>query len=227
MYALEICCYSDTSVRLAAINGADRAELCGPGAGGTTPDEATIRTCRSIPGIKLHILIRPRTGDFCYSETEFEQMKDSVLFARQLRADGVVFGILNPDGTVDINRNRTLAALAAPMDTTFHKAFDECKDLFQALNAISDCGIHRILTSGGAADAQTGASILRSLIHHAADRIAILPGGGLHSGNVAEVARATGAGELHTGLGEEIPYSSLDIAAFESAVRDCLAKLLK
>jgi copper homeostasis protein len=197
MYALEICCYSDTSVRLAATNGADRAELCGPGAGGTTPDEATIRTCRSIPGIKLHILIRPRTGDFCYSETEFEQMKDSVLFARQLRADGVVFGILNPDGTVDINRNRTLAALAAPMDTTFHKAFDECKDLFQALDAISDCGIHRILTSGGHPTALAGIDTIAQLIAYAKGKIKIMAGGGIRS-NVIHRFQIPGLHELHS-----------------------------
>ncbi|HXC03559.1 MAG TPA: copper homeostasis protein CutC [Bacteroidia bacterium] len=197
MLALEICCYSDTSVRLAAINGADRAELCGPGAGGTTPDEATMRTCRSIPHIKLHILIRPRTGDFCYSETEFEQMKDSVLFARQLGADGVVFGILNPDGTVDINRNRTLAALAAPMDTTFHKAFDECKDLFQALDAISDCGIHRILTSGGHPTALAGIDILAQLIAYAKGKIIIMAGGGIRS-DVIHRFHIPGLHEIHS-----------------------------
>jgi copper homeostasis protein len=108
---------------------------------------------------------------------------------------------------------------------TFHRAFDETKDLAAALEDIVRTGAHRVLTSGGAADALSGASILRSLIQQAENRITILPGSGLHSGNIAEVVRATGASELHTGLGGVIPYSSKDVAAFESAVKECVASL--
>jgi copper homeostasis protein len=111
------------------------------------------------------------------------------------------------------------------MEVTFHRAFDETNDLAAALEDIVRAGAHRILTSGGAADAHSGAPVLRTLIQQAGSRITILAGGGLHAGNIAEVARATGARELHTGLGGVIPYSSQDIEAFESAVRNCVASL--
>jgi copper homeostasis protein len=111
------------------------------------------------------------------------------------------------------------------MHVTFHRAFDQTPDLAAALDELASTGAHRILTSGGAANAQTGARTLRTLIEQAGNRITILPGGGLHPGNISEVARATGARELHTGLGGVIPYSSPDIAAFESAVRNCVASL--
>ncbi len=120
-------------------------------------------------------------------------------------------------------------AIAIHCDVTdhdsIHRAFDEAKDLATALEDIVLTGAHRILTSGGAADAQKGASALRTLIQQARNRIGILLGGGLHPGNIAEVARATGARELHTGLGGVIPYASQNIVAFESAVRDCIASL--
>jgi copper homeostasis protein len=208
--------------------GAHRLELCVDlQNGGLTPGIELIRQVRGAVQIPIHVMVRPRRGGFVYSASEFGEMQKSIHMIAAENVQGIVTGMLLPDRSVDTERTGKLVALASPMQVTFHRAFDETPDLVAALESVVLTGAHRILTSGGAADAQTGASILRSLIHHAADRIAILPGGGLHSGNVAEVARATGAGELHTGLGEEIPYSSLDIAAFESAVRDCLAKLLK
>jgi copper homeostasis protein len=118
-----------------------------------------------------------------------------------------------------------LVALASPMQVTFHRAFDETRDLAAALEDIVLTGAHRILTSGGITDAQDGVPILRSFIQQAGNRLTILPGGGLHPGNIAAVARATGARELHTGLGGVIPYASQDIPAFESALRDCRANL--
>ena len=207
--------------------GAHRLELCAHlDAGGLTPGLELIRLVRAAARIPIHVMMRPRPGDFVYSAAEFAEMKSSIKTIAAENVEGIVTGVLLPDGRVDAPRTRELVGLASPMQVTFHRAFDRTPDLSTALENVVLTGAHRILTSGGAADAQTGASILRSLIHQAANRITILPGGGLHPGNIAEVAHATGARELHTGLGEVIPYASPDVAAFESAVRDCVAKLL-
>jgi copper homeostasis protein len=206
--------------------GAHRLELCADlQAGGLTPGLELIRQVRAAVRIPIHIMVRPRPGDFVYSANEFEEMKESIQAIAAENARGIVTGALLPEGLVDTQRTRELVAFASPMEVTFHRAFDETRDLSAALENIVLTGAHRILTSGGAADAQTGASVLRTLIQQAGNRITILPGGDLHAGNIAEVARATGARELHTGLGGVIPYSSQDIEAFESAVRNCVASL--
>ena len=207
--------------------GAHRLELCtNLDAGGLTPGIELIRRVRSAVRIPIHAMLRPRPGDFVYSAAEFAQMKSLIKTIAAENLQGIVTGVLLPDSRVDVPRTRDLVALASPMRATFHRAFDQAPDLAAALESVVLTGAHRILTSGGAADAQTGAPILRSLFEQAANRITILPGGGLHPGNIADVARATGARELHTGLSEVIPYSSKDIAAFESTVRKCAAKLL-
>ncbi len=206
--------------------GAHRLELCiDLTSGGLTPRTELIRRARAAVRIPIHVMVRPRPGNFLYSADEFAEMKASIKTIAGENVEGIVTGLLLPDGSVDVWRTRELEALASPMPVTFHRAFDETPDLAAALENVVLTGAHRILTSGGAADVQAGSSVLRSLIKQAGNRITILPGGGLHPGNIAEVARATGARELHTGLGRVIPYSSPDIAAFESAVRDCVAKL--
>lgn len=207
--------------------GAHRLELCANlDVGGLTPGIELIRRVRSAVRIPIHVMLRPRPGDFVYSAAEFAEMKSSIKTIAAENLEGIVTGVLLPDGRVDVPRTRELVALASPMQVTFHRAFDHTQEFAAALENVILTGAHRILTSGGAADAQTGAAILRSLIHQAAGRITILPGGGLHPGNIAEVARVTGARELHTGLGEVIPYYSKDISTFESAVRKCVATLL-
>ena len=206
--------------------GAHRLELCANlDVGGLTPGIELLRRVRSAVRIPIHVLLRPRPGDFVYSAAEFAEMKSSIKTIAGENLDGIVTGVLLPDGRVDIPRTRELVALASPMRVTFHRAFDQAPDFAAALESVILTGAHRLLTSGGAADAQTGAPILRSLFEQAANRITILPGGGLHPGNIAQVARATGARELHTGLGKVVPYSSKDISTFESAVRNCLANL--
>ena len=206
--------------------GAHRLELCANlDVGGLTPGIELIRRVRSAVRIPIHVMLRPRPGDFVYSAAEFAQMKSSIKTIAAENLEGIVTGLLFPDGRVDVPRTRELVALASPMRGTFHRAFDQAPDLAAALESVVLTGAHRILTSGGAADAQTGATILRSLIHQAANRITIVPGGGLHPGNITEVARATGTRELHTGLGEVIPYASKNISAFESAVRGCVVNL--
>lgn len=206
--------------------GAHRLELCADlRSGGLTPGLDLIRQTRAAVRIPIHVMARPRAGDFVYSAAEFAEMKASIKAIAAETLEGIVTGILLPDGRVDVPRTRELVALASPLHATFHRAFDQTPDLAAALESVILTGAHRVLTSGGAANAQIGASILRPLIHQAANRITILPGGGLHPGNIAQVAHATAARELHTGLGEVLPYSSPNIAAFESAVRDCVAKL--
>ena len=218
----------DSLARAAAAEraGAQRLELCADlAAGGLTPGIELIRQARAAVRIPIHVMIRPRSGDFVYSSADFAEMKASIKTIAAENVQGIVTGALLPGGSVDVRRMHELVALASLMQVTFHRAFDETPDLHAALEAVASTGAHRILTSGGAANAQTGARTLRSLIEQAGSRFTILPGGGLHPGNIAEVARATGAHELHTGLGEVIPYSSPDIAAFESAVRECVASL--
>jgi copper homeostasis protein len=218
----------DSPVRATAAEraGAHRLELCANlETGGLTPGLELIRKVRAAVRIPIHVMVRPRQVDFVYSANEFEEMKESIKSIRAENVQGIVTGMLLPDSSVDMQRTGKLVALASPMQVTFHRAFDEAKDLATALEDIVLTGAHRILTSGGAADAQKGASALRTLIQQARNRIGILLGGGLHPGNIAEVARATGARELHTGLGGVIPYASQNIVAFESAVRDCIASL--
>jgi copper homeostasis protein len=206
--------------------GAHRLELCADlAAGGLTPGIELIRQARAAVRIPIHVMIRPRPGDFVYLAADFVEMKESIKTIAAENVQGIVTGVLLPRGAVDVRRMHELVALASPMHVTFHRAFDQTPDLAAALDELASTGAHRILTSGGAANAQTGARTLRTLIEQAGNRITILPGGGLHPGNIAEVARATGARELHTGLGGVIPYSSRDITSFESAVRNCVASL--
>jgi copper homeostasis protein len=206
--------------------GAHRLELCARlELGGLTPCLELIRQVRSAVRIPIHVMVRPRPGGFLYTAEEFAEMKQSISAIKTETVQGFVTGALLPGHSVDTLRVRELVALASPMQVTFHRAFDETKDLAAALEDIVLTGAHRILASGGVPDAQSGAPVLRSLIQQAGNRIAILPGGGLHAGNIPEVAHATGARELHTGLGNVIPYTSPNLAAFESAVRDCVSSL--
>jgi copper homeostasis protein len=225
-FLLEIAVASFGRAIAAERAGADRLELCANlEMGGLTPSLELIRQVRAAVKIPIHVLVRPRAGNFVYNSVEIAQMKEEIVALGGENVQGIVTGVLPPDGSVDVQRTRELVVLAWPMQVTFHRAFDETKDLTAALEDIVLTGALRILTSGGATDALSGASVLRSLLQQARNRIGILPGGGLHAGNIAEVARVTGARELHTGLGGVIPYHSADTPAFESAVRDCVASL--
>ncbi|MFI5150948.1 MAG: copper homeostasis protein CutC [Bacteroidia bacterium] len=197
MPQLEICCYSYTSALHASSGGANRIELCAPGSGGLTPDRQTIVHCRSLNDIALFIMIRPRAGNFCYTQEEFEEMKENIRMAKLLGADGVVFGILNPDYTVDVARNTELARLAYPMYATFHKAFDLCRDLEKALDDCVDCGMHRILTSGGQATALSGFAAISHLVSYANDRIILIAGGGVRASNI-NALHIPGLSEYHS-----------------------------
>jgi copper homeostasis protein len=223
---LEIAVASVERAKAAQRAGAHRLELCANlDVGGLTPNIELVRAVRSTVKLPIHVLVRPRAGNFVYKPAEFAQMEEAIKALRSENVQGIVTGALLEDASVDVPRTRELVSLASPMRVTFHRAFDETKDLSAALEDIVLTGARRTLTSGGATDAQSGAPVLRSLIQQSGDRIIILPGGGLHPGNLAAVARATGATELHTGLGGVIPYSSEDVAAFESAVRECVVRL--
>ena len=223
---LEIAVASVERAQAAQRAGAHRLELCANlEVGGLTPNVELVRAVRSTVELPIQVLVRPRAGNFVYSPAEFEWMKQEIMALHSENVQGIVIGVLLSDGSVDVPRTRELVALASPMQVTFHRAFDETEDLAAALEDIVLTGAHRILTSGGAADAPSGASSLRSLIQQAGDRITVLPGGGLHPDNIAAVASATGANELHTGLGGVVPYSSNDMPAFESAIKECVARL--
>lgn len=196
--ALEICIDSVASAEAAAAGGADRVELCaGLPEGGTTPSAGMIRAVRQVFPGALMVIIRPRGYDFLYSRAEMDVMLHDIAMARELGADGVVIGCLAPDGQVDSARCRRLLEAASPLDVTFHRAFDMTRDLPEALEAIIDLGIHRVLTSGGQPDVPTGLPQIAALVRQAAGRISLMPGGGVTEANAGEILRATGVRELH------------------------------
>lgn len=168
---LEICCYSVESVAAAASGGADRVELCASRPeGGVTPSYATIELAREVPGIGLYVIIRPRGGDFCYSAREFNCMKRDIAIAGRLGADGVVIGMLQPDGSVDKERLKVLVDAAGDMDITFHRAFDMSRDPEKALDDIRELGIYRVLSSGTRNTVDEGLPVLTALVRQAAGK---------------------------------------------------------
>lgn len=193
----EVCAYSIESCRAAKAGGATRVELCaGPAEGGVTPSAAAIRMARAIEGLQLSVMVRPRGGDFLYTDEEFEQMKSEVLFIKECGADCAVFGLLTPEGNVDVARTRELVELAAPMQVTFHRAFDMTVDWHTALEDVIAAGCHRILTSGCRNTAVEGIDTLRELAAKAAGRIEIMAGSGVKPVN-AEILARTGVDALH------------------------------
>ncbi len=178
--------------------GADRVELCGDLAeGGATPSAGMIQVVRSRLSIPLYVIIRPRGGDFCYSDPEFEVMQQDIARAKEASVDGVVFGILRKDGSVDAERTGALAALARPVRVTFHRAFDVARDPFEALEDLIRLGIDRVLTSGQEPSAHEGLDRIADLIRRADGRIVVMPGGGVHEQNIREIVEKTGATEIH------------------------------
>lgn len=197
-FKLEICVDSIESAINAQSAGADRVELCDNlTEGGTTPSYGMIISARKNLSIGLHVIIRPRGGDFLYSAQEFEIMIKDIEICRQSGVDGVVIGLLNSDGTIDVKRTKYLVESAAPMAVTFHRAFDVCSDPEKGLEDIILTGASRILTSGQKNLVPEGAVLIRRLVNMAGDRIIIMPGSGIDESNIAEMARVTGAKEFH------------------------------
>ena len=200
MISLEVCANSTQSAIEGQKGGAIRIELCDNlTEGGTTPSLSQIEKSRQLIDIQLNILIRPREGDFLYNNLEFEIMKQDIHHCGKVGCDGVVFGILNPDGTIDKKRNKELVEISHKygMNVTFHRAFDRSKDLFSSLEDIIELGCDHILTSGGKKTAPEGKDILKKLIEQAGERIVIMPGGGITENNIQELVKYTGLKEFH------------------------------
>lgn len=199
MGKLEIACFNLESALLSQQNGADRVELCdGIAVGGTTPNEEMVAKARAALTIDLYVMIRPRGGNFVYSDTEFEQMKLAIQRLKKLNVDGFVFGILNKDKSINIVQNKELIALAKPLPCSFHRAFDEVQDGLQSLEEVIDCGFKTILTSGQKPNVVEGLNQLSELVKKAKGRITIMPGGGLRSSNVKEIQQLTQAVFYHS-----------------------------
>lgn len=197
-YKIEICANSVASCIAAQQGGAHRVELCaGIPEGGTTPSYGMIQQARQNINIKLHVIIRPRGGDFLYNTIEQQIMQQDIAVARQLGADGVVFGCLTPDGQIDTQANQQLIDAASGLSVTFHRAFDMCSDPHQALEQLIALRFDRVLTSGQEATAPQGIPLLKKLVQQADNRIIILPGCGVNEANIAQIAAETGACEFH------------------------------
>jgi len=196
---LEIAVFSVEAALAAIKAGADRIEFCeNPTEGGTTPSFGSLSTLISLTSKPVFPIIRPRGGDFLYTENEFNAMRSDILMVRKLDYPGVVLGLLNADGSIDTVRTKRLVDLASPMEVSFHRAFDRCKDPFKALEDIIATGCKRILTSGKVPNAADATSLLKKLVEQAGDRIIIMPGSGIRSNNIKEIIEATGAKEIHS-----------------------------
>jgi len=196
---LEIIGFNIESCIAAQQAGADRIELCAsPGEGGTTPSYAFLKSARKYLDMDLYAMIRPRGGDFLYSDEDFEIMKEDVLVCKQLGCDGIVTGILTPEGNIDKKRCEEILSLAYPLEATFHRAFDRVKDPFKALEDVIDLGFERILTSGLKPKAIESTELLKKLIQQSDQRIIIMPGSGVNAENIISIAESTGATEFHS-----------------------------
>lgn len=197
--SLEICANSFTSALAAQNGGANRVELCENMAeGGTTPSYAQIKLCKERLSVAIWPIIRPRGGDFLYSDDEFELMKEDVKICKSLNCDGVVTGILLANGEIDQIRCAELIDLAKPLPVAFHRAIDMSNDLTKALEDLIKLGFVRVLTSGGAESALTGAENIAKLVKEANGRIEIMPGAGINPNNILEIATKTGAKNFHS-----------------------------
>ena len=200
-YIIEIATSDFLTTKSAVEGGADRIELCANLAeGGTTPSYAHIKKCKETFDIALFPIIRPRGGDFLYTKDEFEIMKNDIKLCKELDCEGIVIGLLNMDGTIDMTRTSELVELAYPLEVTFHRAFDRCKDPFVALEELIEIGCQRILTSGQKPTVSEGIDLIAGLNKKADDRIIILPGSGVRKDNIKMLAEKTGCIEFHSSL---------------------------
>jgi len=220
---LEICANSIYSAEQAQAAGASRVELCqNLENGGTTPSYGQIKTTRDLLHIGVHVLIRPRAGDFLYNDQEYEEIKTDIQLCKELKCDGVVIGILDAAGQVDVSRMKELVKLAKPMTVVFHRAFDRCADPYKALEDIISLGCDRILTSGQKNTAEEGRALLRDLVELANGRIEIMPGSGVHAQNVMDILKYTQARSIHasakTSVASEMLYHNDNLKGMDEDV---------
>lgn len=195
---IEICVDSLQSAISAEKGGADRIELCDNLiAGGTTPSAAAIELARKYLSIDINVIIRPRSGDFCYSNLELEVIKRDIEIAKSYGANGIVTGVLKPNGEIDVERMKEIISLARPLTVTFHRAFDMTRNPFKALDTLIDLGVERVLTSGQESRAVCGIELIKQLVQKAQDNIIIMPGAGINEKNVKDIIDATGVREVH------------------------------
>lgn len=196
---LEIAVFHFESALIAQSGGADRIELCSNAReGGVSPDDELLKAVVAAVHIPLQIMVRPRGGNFSYTNHEFLQMCSEIEKRKHSGISGFVFGILTEDGTIDVERNAELVKKAYPLPCTFHRAFDECVNISEALEQVIKCGFTKVLTSGTASTAMEGANVLQYLVTRAGNRISIMPGGSVRSGNIRELQSITGASEFHS-----------------------------
>ncbi|MBC8883979.1 copper homeostasis protein CutC [Flavobacterium piscinae] len=196
---MEIACFNLESALIAQKAGADRVELCSDmSVGGTTPTIETIQKARQHLTIDIYTMIRPRGGNFVYSNSEFEQMKSEIEIIKKLGVNGFVLGILNEDNSINIEQNKALVDLSKPFPCTFHRAIDEISDYEQALEDVISCGFSTILTSGTFPNVMEGKEVLMQMVLHANNRIEIMPGGGLRSTNISELNEMVNANWYHS-----------------------------
>jgi copper homeostasis protein len=208
-FVLEICVESVESAIAAEGGGAQRIELCSHLAdGGITPSMGLMETVRKQVRLPIHVMIRPRAGDFYYSDHELEIMRRDIHAAKKSKMDGIVLGILHKNARVDVERTKMLVEFAHPLPVTFHRAFDLAKNPATSLEDVIQTGASRILTSGGEPQATDGLSILTHLVQAAERRILIMPCGGVNAGNIVRIVRATSAREIHTSVGTSRPRAT-------------------
>jgi copper homeostasis protein len=226
--SFELCAESIEAAAAGERGGANRVELCSAlDCGGLTPDADLTRAALVSLKIPVHILIRPRNGNFVFSASEFDMMRRQIEHAKQNGASGVAIGVLLPNGQVDVERSRELVELARPMAATFHRAFDETADLHEALEHVIETGATSLLTSGGAADVLSGADFIASLRHQAGGRISMIAGGGLRIEGLPETVRRSGVFSLHGSLSRRNGHSTLEarLKALETDVQEAVSLL--
>lgn len=200
MVLVEVASNSVHSAIQAQKGGAKRIELCGNlMEGGTTPAKSQIELTRENVDIALNVIIRPRGGDFLYDELELESMRRDIRLCGEIGCDGVVIGVLDAYGNVDIAKNKELVEIAKELNlsVTFHRAIDRSRDIFEALETVIELGCDRILTSGGFPNAYDGREVIKKMVNQAGGRIVIMPGAGVNENNVSDIINYTGAAEIH------------------------------
>jgi copper homeostasis protein len=229
LYILEISVETVEAALAAERGGAQRIELCSNlRDGGTTPSPELLRSARERLRLPIFSMIRARAGNFVYSAQEFSSMLRDIDMAKQLHADGIVLGLLNSAGEIDVERTSQLVTHASPLPVTFHRAFDQCVNLPRSLEDVIKTGATRLLSSGGKKTAPEAFETLGNLVRLAGDRITVMPGSGLHAGNICEAVQKTGAREYHAGLSTVISHPANNpetfgekVAALAAALRTC------